>query len=46
MTSDACRGGGQNRKPRYGPLYYRFLVKNDPRKYAELLADLMLTGLV
>lgn len=28
----------------YGPLYYRFLVKNEPpaRKYAEALADLVL----
>jgi len=32
----------------YGPLYYRFLVKNEPpaRKYAESLADLVLIGLV
>jgi AcrR family transcriptional regulator len=32
----------------YGPLYYRFLVKNEPpaRKYAEALADLVLIGLV
>ena len=32
----------------YGPLYYRFLVKNEPpaRKYAEALSDLVLTGLV
>jgi len=31
----------------YGPLYYRFLVKNEPpsRKYAEALADLVLIGL-
>src|ERR1700678_3029105 len=32
----------------YGPLYYRFLVKNEPpsRKYAEALADLVFIGLV
>ncbi|MEP6715735.1 MAG: TetR/AcrR family transcriptional regulator [Terriglobia bacterium] len=32
----------------YGPLYYRFLVKNESpsRKYAEALADLVLTGIV
>lgn len=32
----------------YGPLYYRFLVKNEPpaRKYAEALADLVLIALV
>ena len=32
----------------YGPLYYRFLVKNEPpaRKYAESLADLVLIGLI
>ncbi|HVT92699.1 MAG TPA: TetR/AcrR family transcriptional regulator [Bryobacteraceae bacterium] len=31
----------------YGPLYYRFLVKNDPpsQKYAGLLVDLVLGGL-
>lgn len=31
----------------YGPLYYRFLVKNEPpsRKYAEALADLVLNGI-
>jgi AcrR family transcriptional regulator len=32
----------------YGPLYYRFLVKNEnpTAKYAESLADLVLNGLV
>lgn len=32
----------------YGPLYYRFLVKNEPpsQKYAEALVDLVLRGLV
>jgi len=32
----------------YGPLYYRFLVKNEApaQKYAEALADLVLQGLV
>jgi AcrR family transcriptional regulator len=32
----------------YGPLYYRFLVKNEPpaRKYAESLADLVFIGLM
>src|SRR5579883_1946094 len=31
----------------YGPLYYRFLVKNEPpsQKYAEALADLVIRGL-
>ncbi len=31
----------------YGPLYYRFLVKNEPpsQKYAEALADLVIHGL-
>jgi AcrR family transcriptional regulator len=31
----------------YGPLYYRFLVKNDPpsQKYAEALAALVMQGL-
>lgn len=31
----------------YGPLYYRFLVKNEPpsQKYAEALADLVIQGL-
>lgn len=31
----------------YGPLYYRFLVKNEhpSQKYAEALADLVITGL-
>lgn len=31
----------------YGPLYYRFLVKNEPpsQKYAEALVDLVLRGL-
>ena len=31
----------------YGPLYYRFLVKNEPpsRKYAEDLAELVIAGL-
>ena len=31
----------------YGPLYYRFLVKNEPpsRKYAEALAELVIQGL-
>ncbi len=31
----------------YGPLYYRFLVKNEPpaQKYAESLVDLVLQGL-
>jgi AcrR family transcriptional regulator len=32
----------------YGPLYYRFLVKNEPpsQKYAEALASLVIQGLV
>ena len=32
----------------YGPLYYRFLVKNEPpsQKYAEALAALVIQGLV
>ena len=32
----------------YGPLYYRFLVKNEPpsQKYAEAVVDLVLRGLV
>lgn len=32
----------------YGPLYYRFLVKNEPpsEKYAQALAELVITGLV
>jgi AcrR family transcriptional regulator len=32
----------------YGPLYYRFLVKNDPpsQKYAEALVGLVIQGLV
>jgi len=32
----------------YGPLYYRFLVKNEPpsQKYAEALAGLVIQGLV
>ena len=31
----------------YGPLYYRFLVKNEPpsQKYAEALAELVIEGL-
>lgn len=31
----------------YGPLYYRFLVKNEPptQKYAEALAELVIRGL-
>ena len=31
----------------YGPLYYRFLVKNEPpsQKYAEALAALVIQGL-
>ena len=31
----------------YGPLYYRFLVKNEPpsQKYAETLADLVIQGI-
>jgi len=31
----------------YGPLYYRFLVKNEPpsQKYAEALAELVIQGL-
>jgi AcrR family transcriptional regulator len=31
----------------YGPLYYRFLVKNEPpsQRYAEALADLVIQGL-
>ena len=31
----------------YGPLYYRFLVKNEPpsQKYAESIADLVIQGL-
>jgi hypothetical protein len=31
----------------YGPLYYRFLVKNEPpsQKYSEALVDLVLQGL-
>ena len=32
----------------YGPLYYRFLVKNDPpsQKYAEAVVELLIEGLV
>jgi len=31
----------------YGPLYYRFLVKNEPpsQKYAEALAEMVIQGL-
>jgi AcrR family transcriptional regulator len=31
----------------YGPLYYRFLVKNEPpsQKYAEAIADMVIQGL-
>ena len=31
----------------YGPLYYRFLVKNEPpsTKYAEAVVDVILRGL-
>jgi len=32
----------------YGPLYYRFLVKNEPpsQKYAEALTALVIEGLI